>query len=146
MLNHTSLVVFSSIYIFNLLTLLFVIENREALSENSEIKNKIISVYLFFLMTGLPLFFFFFFKIRIIMGLYSSGGSLLAFCFLTLFFISLFVYFNLCKNFVKNIKNFYINFKKVENPQKVYLLTYVLYYNAITNIVVFFFFCGFLVV
>lgn len=146
MLNHTSLVVFSSIYIFNLLTLLFVIENREALSENSEIKNKIISVYLFFLMTGLPLFFFFFFKIRIIMGLYSSGDSLLAFCFLTLFFISLFVYFNLCKNFVKNIKNFYINFKKVENPQKVYLLTYVLYYNAITNIVVFFFFCGFLVV
>lgn len=143
MLNHTSLVVFSSIYIFNLLTLLFVIENREALSENSEIKNKIISVYLFFLMTGLPLFFFFFFKIRIIMGLYSSGDSLLAFCFLTLFFISLFVYFNLCKNFVKNIKNFYINFKKVENPQKVYLLTYVLYYNAITNIVVFFFFCGF---
>lgn len=80
------------------------------------------------------------------MGLYSSGDSLLAFCFLTLFFISLFVYFNLCKNFVKNIKNFYINFKKVENPQKVYLLTYVLYYNAITNIVVFFFFCGFLVV
>lgn len=138
------MVVYSSLYLFNLLTFLIVIENKDKIESGSEIKSKFLNMYLFFLMTGLPLFLFFFFKIRIILNLYSSGNYTLVFVFVILFLISLFVYFNMCKNFINNKKNFYISHKKIEEKEEGIdnFYNYIIYYNVVTNLVIMFFLSG----
>lgn len=142
MLKNYFFLLFIFTYLFNLSSFFVYLQYFNAFNINNKYLAKIMSMFYFFCIVGLPLMSLFFLKIRLLVNIFNNNVF-----FGVLFFfvvvISLFVYFSMVNRFLNNKpmhKNISYDNKNILDESLGKFIIFYIYSNILYNLFFFFIF------